>query len=269
VTVSELTYFTVVGNYYDVEAPATSGSSNQVQFLIVSAFVEFTPRLKPGDVEYITNLDLGVQLTPPSGLAVTASGTGGTLAAGGHYWVITAIDANGETTKSTEVNATTTGTTSSAVLTWNSTNGATGYKVYRGTTTTNENILVATLGNVLTYTDTGAAGSSASPPTTNTAQLSGNTGLAIAPVQARIYEGQLQTIDQADTPNIQLLANSTILGLAPGGLIYDVAFSNVVYAGGAQTLSNFAFAAPASSTTVDLGDPNLTRLQYNPTGFTQ
>jgi hypothetical protein len=269
VTVNELTRFPVIGEWYDVEAPSTSGSSNQVQFLVVSAFVEFTPRLKPGDVEYITNLDLGVTIAPPAGLAVTASGTGGTLAAGGHFWVVTAIDANGETSKSTEVNATTTGSTSSAVLTWSAVNGATGYKVYRGTSTTNENILVATLGNVLTYTDTGSSGTSASPPATNTAELSGNTALAIAPVQARIYEGQLQTIDQADTPNIQLLANSTILGLAPDGLIYDVAFTNVVYAGNAQVLSNFAFTAPTTSTTIDLGDPNLVRLEYNPAGYTQ
>lgn len=155
-TANELTYFTVEGDWYDVEAPATSGSTNTPQFLVVSAFVTFTARLAPGTVVYVPNLDLG-------------SG------------------------------------------------------------------------------------------------VSASTAVAIAPVTARIYEGQLQTIDQADTPNIQLLANSTILGLT--SLIYDVSFSDAVYAGNAQVLSNFAFTAPTTATTISLTDPTLTRLQYNPTDY--
>lgn len=51
-------------------------------------------------------------------------------------------------------------------------NGATGYKVYRGTATGAENILVASLGaDTLTFTDTGAAGSAATLPASNTASL--------------------------------------------------------------------------------------------------
>lgn len=267
-TLNQLTYFTVTGNFYDVEAPSTSGSTNVPTFTIISAFVEFTPRLAPGTLEYISNLDLGFTLAAPSGLAVTGSTTGGTLAAGAHFYVITATDSNGETTRSNEASVSTTGSTSSAALTWNSVDGATGYKIYRGTTTTNENVLVTTIGSgtTTTYTDTGGAGTSASPPSTNTAEASGNTALAIAPVQARIYNGQLQTIDQADTPNIQLLANSSILGLS--SLIYDVAFTDVIYASQAQTLTNFAFTAPTTATTIDLGDPTLTRLPYAPNNYT-
>lgn len=267
-TVSELTYFTVVGHYYDVEAPNTSGSTNQPQFLVVSAFVEFTPRLKPGDVEYISNLDLGVTLAAPN-VSVAGSTSGGTFAAATYFWVVTATNANGETTKSNEVTAVLTGSTSSAVLTWPAVDGATGYKVYRGTSTTNENKLITTIGSgsTLTYTDTGTAGTTATVPTTNTAEWSQNTALAIAPIQARIFEGELQTINQADTPNIQLLANSAAIGLS--SLIYDVAFTNVVYASAAQVLSNFAFTAPTTASIIDLGDPTLTRLQYNPTGWTQ
>lgn len=267
-TVSELTYFTVTGKYYDVEAPSTSGSSNAPQFLVVSAFVEFTPRLKPGDVEYISNLDLGGTIAAPN-VSVAGSTTGGTFAAGTYYWVVTATNANGETGKSNEVNAALTGSTSSATLSWPQIDGATGYKIYRGTSTTNENHLITTIGSgsTLTYLDTGTVGSAATPPASNTAEWSANTALAIAPVQARIYLGELQTIDQANTPNIQLLANSAVLGLST--LIYDVSFTNVVYASAAQVLSNFAFTAPTTSTTIDLGDPTLTRLAYNPAGWTQ
>jgi hypothetical protein len=264
-TVSELTYFTVQGHWYDVEAPDTSGSDNAPEFLVVSAFVEFTARLKPGDVENISNLDLGVTIPAPN-VSVVGSTTGGTFTAGTYFWVVTATNTNGETAKSNEVTAVLTGSTGSATLTWPAVDGATGYKVYRGTSTTNENHLIATV-TTTSYLDTGSAGSSATVPITNTAELSQNTSLAIAPIQARIYNGELQTIDQANTPNIQLLANSAVLGIP--SLIYDVAFSNVIYASSAQVLSNFAFVAPTSSTTIDLSDPTLVRLQYNPTGWTQ
>jgi hypothetical protein len=165
-TANELTYFTVQGHWYDVEAPDTSGSTNALQFLVVSAFVTFTPRLKPGTVVYIPNLDLD----------------GGTTSA--------------------------------------------------------------------------------------------NTALAIAPVTARILQGELQTIDRTDVAELQLLANDTHVsasltaqGVANGALIYDVSFTNVVYASAGQTLQNFAFTAPTTSVTVDLTDPAFTRLPYNPGAY--
>jgi hypothetical protein len=196
---------------------------------------------------------------------VVPSTTGGTLTSGNKFWVVTAVDANGETTRSSEVTSVLTGSTSSAALTWTGSPGAVSYNVYRGTTAGGETTLVANTPNT-TYTDTGAAGTSVTPPSTNTAEVSANTALAIAPIQARILSGQLQTIDQADTPNIQLLANTPVLGLSKP-LIYDVAFTNVVYASSAQVLNNFAFTAPTSSTTVNLTDPTLTRLPYNPTAY--
>jgi hypothetical protein len=264
-TISELTYFDVTGHWYDIEAPITSGSTNQPQFLVVSGFVNFTPRLAPGTQVYVENLDLGTSLTTPTGLAVTGHGTGGTFAAGQYYWVVTAVNANGETMKSSEVTATFTGSTSSAVLTWNAVDEATNYKLYRGTSVSGENVLVTTV-DALTYTDTGASGTSASPPGSNTAIISANTSISIAPVQARIWEGALATIDRTDAEGVQLLANTEVLGLT-NPLIYDVSFSNVVYASQARVLSNFAFTAPTSDTPIDLSDPDLTRLQYNPTDY--
>jgi hypothetical protein len=267
VTVNQLTYFTVTGHWYDIEAPDTSGATNQPQFLVISAFVTFTPRLAPGTLEYITNLDLGFQIPAPTSLMVTPSTTGGTLTSGAKFWVVTATNANGETTRSNEVTATLTGSTSSAVLTAPAVDGATGWTIYRGTTAGSETTKVATVSGsgALNYTDTGATGTSASPPSTNTAEATTNTALALAPITARILEGELQTINRVDTPQLQLVANTGVLGLA--SLIYDVSFTNVVYANAGQTLTNFAFTAPTSATTIDLADPALTRLAYNPGAF--
>lgn len=102
-------------------------------------------------------------LVPITSLAATGSATGGTLAAGTHYWVVTATNINGESTSSNEVQATTTGTTSSAALSWASVPGASGYNVYRGTTAGHETVLVASVTNAA-YTDTGTSTATAAPP---------------------------------------------------------------------------------------------------------
>ncbi len=114
---------------------------------------------------YFQNLDTG--LTPPTGLGAAAQVGGGTFAAGTYYWRITGTDAQGETTGSNEATAVIV-LNGSCVLTWNALPaGTTGVKVYRGVAPGGENALIATLGAVVTYTDTGTAGVGGSPPLVN------------------------------------------------------------------------------------------------------
>lgn len=61
----------------------------------------------------------------------------------------------------------TTANTQAVALSWGAVTGATSYRVYRGTSTGGESVFYAP-GNVTSYTDTGAASSAGSPPTTNT-----------------------------------------------------------------------------------------------------
>jgi hypothetical protein len=111
---------------------------------------------------------------------------------------------------------------------------------------------------------------------------SGNTGsvaVALPAITGRVMstpagtEGgfvwELCTINVADTPGIQLLANSspistylTAQGIQNGNLIYDVSFSQVTYDSGLQTISSFAFVAPTSATTVVLTDPSFQTIPY-------
>lgn len=108
-------------------------------------------------------------IDPPTGLAATPSGTGGALAGGTYYYKVTALNASGETIGSAEVSAVVpAGTTGSVALTWTAAAGATGYRVYRGTATGTQDVYYA-LGNVTAFTDTGAAGTAGTVPTTNTA----------------------------------------------------------------------------------------------------
>ncbi len=111
------------------------------------------------------------QLAAPSTLAAGANVGGGTFGAATYFWKITGTNAAGETTASNEatVAIAANGTCS---LTWAALPaGTTGVKVYRGTVTNTENVLVATLGAVVAYTDTGTAGTAATPPAVNTASL--------------------------------------------------------------------------------------------------
>src|SRR6267378_613374 len=103
----------------------------------------------------------------PSNLQAAAQAAGGTFAAGTYFWVVTFIDASGETPRSNEASAVII-LNGSCNLTWNAPPaGVTGVRVYRGTVAGTENVLVATLGPVAAYTDTGIAGSAGTPPAAN------------------------------------------------------------------------------------------------------
>jgi hypothetical protein len=135
-------------------------------------------------------------LSSPTGLASSTSTTGGTINHNTtYYYVVTAIDsAGGETIPSAEVSQTTGGstTTNSITLTWNVVSGASGYKVYRGTSPVGENVYfmvppgsvyntVSTTsygGAYVSFTDTGATpNGSATPPSVSTAVLSSDTNM--------------------------------------------------------------------------------------------
>jgi hypothetical protein len=106
-------------------------------------------------------LALGKALTQPLGqprnLAVTDGGTGGTLAAGTYFYVVTATDgAGGETTKSNEVSITIAANHKPS-LTWNTIPNATGYRVYRSTSSGIETLITQTPLTTNSYVDLGAA----------------------------------------------------------------------------------------------------------------
>lgn len=114
------------------------------------------------------SISASTNLSAPSGVGAVGSGSGGTFAAGTYYWKITATNFAGETTGSLEVSAVLSGATSSSTLTWSAVSGAATYKVYRGTSSGAQNVLISTV-TALTYIDTGSAGTSATPPVSNTA----------------------------------------------------------------------------------------------------
>lgn len=119
----------------------------------------------------VISLSASAALAAPASLAATPSTTGGTLATGTYWYVITAVNGYGETTISNRVSAAVTGPTGSVGLTWAAVAGATGYNIYRGSASGLEKFM-ASVAAVTAYTDTGAATPDATRglPTVNTTQ---------------------------------------------------------------------------------------------------
>ena len=98
---------------------------------------------------------------------------GGVFAAAPYFWKITGLNGNGETTVSNEATCSV-ALNGTASLTWAALPaGTTGVRVYRGTVTNSENLLVAILGAVVAYTDTGTSLGAGTPPTVNSAAVAG------------------------------------------------------------------------------------------------
>jgi len=108
--------------------------------------------------------------TPAAPTAATAT-TGGTIPAGTQSYRLTATAGGGETLPSTAVTQATTGSTSTVTLTWVAVSGATGYKVYGRTA--GAELLIATVGAVTTYIDTGSVTPAGALPTANTSNTAG------------------------------------------------------------------------------------------------
>lgn len=96
-------------------------------------------------------------LAAPVQTAPSTSASGGNLATNTYYYEVTAINDVGETTASNEENIAVTGPTGEVTINWNAVTGATGYKIYRGTSASGENALVAIIGSgvTVTYIDVG------------------------------------------------------------------------------------------------------------------
>ena len=121
--------------------------------------------------------------------APTISGittTTGTLAAATYYYKVTATNVNGETTASAEVSHVL-AAPGGNVVSWGTITGATGYKIYRSTTTGTEVFLTA-VGEVTTFTDDGSITiGSGAPPSTNTTNVDGTKLIDVVNFKGRAF----------------------------------------------------------------------------------
>ena len=114
-------------------------------------------------------------ILPPVQSALATATTGGTITAGTYKYVVTALNASGETSASNEQTIVTTGSTSTVTVTWVAVTGATGYKLYKTAAggATQTELLYKTVGAVTSDIDTSPGTPTGAFPTLNSAYSPG------------------------------------------------------------------------------------------------
>jgi lysophospholipase L1-like esterase len=129
-------------------------------------------RTSPGSGQFQTGAGKG-PVGPPSIAVQSTAGSGGTFAAGTYYYKATATTASGESTGSDEVSATV-ALNGTVTIASSGQAGATGLKLYRGTTPGGQATLVGSFSVGGTITDTGAGSAGTVPGTDTTAAVTGD-----------------------------------------------------------------------------------------------
>lgn len=144
----------------DTSGYAWSGTANASSSHLVNTVPAWTVRVQ---------LPFAAPLGAPTTLAATP-GTGGTpgLSAGTYHYKVTATNFYGETTPSADVTATVVAG-GKATLSWDAKTGATGYTIYRGTTSSNHTKIATVTTNA--YVDQGGQTATVqAPPTVDTTE---------------------------------------------------------------------------------------------------
>lgn len=154
-------------------------------------------------------------LIPPVQAALATAASGGTITAGTYRYVVTAINANGETTASNEQTIVTTGSTSTVTVTWGAVTGATGYKLYKTAAggATGTELLYKTVGLVVSDIDTAPGSPTGAFPTLNTAS---NSGVYVAPTKFVPFMSESLTSVQSTIWRRPIRQSADIIGAVPG-----------------------------------------------------
>ncbi|OGT56292.1 MAG: hypothetical protein A3E01_07000 [Gammaproteobacteria bacterium RIFCSPHIGHO2_12_FULL_63_22] len=146
---------------------------------------------------------LATTLSTPVNAAFSTDSTGGTLVPATYYYRVSAINAVGETLASTETSQVVgAGTnTNTVTVNWAAVSNATGYKVYGRST--GAELLIATVGAVLTYIDTGAVTPAGALPVANTTGGGAGVSSDVAVAAAAHVNVGIFTADAAGIPGSQ------------------------------------------------------------------
>lgn len=155
------------------------------------------------------------QLSPPVQAALATAASGGTITAGTYRYVVTAINANGETTISNEQTIVTTGSTSTVTVTWGAVTGATGYRLYKtaaGGATLTE-LFYKAVGVVVSDIDTAPGSPAGTFPTANTAVAPGTYA---APTKFFPFNSESLKLIEDTVWRRPIRQSADIIGAVPG-----------------------------------------------------
>jgi|SRR5579859_7182854 len=219
----------------------------------------------------------GSTLAAPSAPSLSTATTGGTIAAGTYFFVVTYLDGNGETSQSAESSITTTGTTSTITVTSPAaqTQGAL-YSIYAGTTTggpywpQNVGSSSILLGTNQTYTSTLVSSGTQAPGTDYSQQTAAQivfdgvtiTGTTSGVSSSLILSGVTPTATHVG--NLVQITGGTnfttgvyqIVGFTPTTWTLDRACASAAASGMTGNMGG-AFATPGKVASLNVGSPSV------------
>jgi hypothetical protein len=262
---STLTFFPVTGDFHAVDDPEPWSTSSAPNVEAIQGLVRFYPRLPKGFTAYRDDYDISPNANCVQSVTMIGAITGGVWGLNFDGLWTDPYMAAGATAAAVQ-----------AALEAIPTVGAGNVTVTKaaGIGTPYVVTLVGALAaspQTQMLADAGQLTVSSGSPHVSVVMLNGGSAQRVAPAaigipprEGRIWTtGQLCSINQLDTPNVELLANVDLnLEWDPADLIYDVSFTNVWFNDAPRNLAPFAFLAPTDTTEVCLTDPSLERLPY-------
>jgi len=256
-----LTFFPVSGHWYAAADPAISGHSNQPEVEPMNGLVLFTPRLAIGQTMWVEDFLVTAAYDTLQTVTKINNPNSGLwkLNLLGTWTTDLAWDISNATLEAALIAAAGAAVGDITVVTGlNPQSYDCQFKNGLGsqdipTMVADPNTLMNALGQTCAV--------SVSSVDHGTEEIVAPTAIAIPPLQARIWMGELSTIDYEDTPGFQLVSSMPEFEL-PDTLVYDVTFSKVTYNGKSRTLAPWAFEAPTDETPVCLTSKDLVRLPW-------
>lgn len=259
---TSLTFFPVTGHYNAVSNPNISGVLNTPVVQPVSALVTFTPRLRKGQLMYVEDYLVTAAYSAEQTVNLLGEPVSGP-------WTLQYLT---DITTPLPFNATP-AAVQAALRALPSIGGANvnvvadiepeAYRVQFTGALANQQVPVL-VGNADLLVNAHGAGFcevTVAPTALGSPQIVADTAIALPPLTARIWNGELSTIDRTDTPGFQLAANIPQLNLG-ADLVYDVTFDKITFNGENRVFAPFGFTAPVDATGVCITDPMLQMLPW-------
>lgn len=256
-----LSFFPVTGDFQAVDDVLIQSTTITPPVDVVSALVNFTPRLPRGFQAFVSDLQVSTNTNNKQTITLIGAITGGTYA----------LEFSGVWTATGIAPGASAGTVQTALRAL-STIGSGNVNVTGPNGGPYDCEFVGALANqalpqmIADYSELTASSGS---PGVRIVMLQPGSVSRVAPAaisipvrQGRIWtNGRLCSINVNDSPGVDLLPNLPALGI-DFDLIYDVTFSAVRFNGVDQTIAPYAFVAPTDTTSVCITDPLLDKLEY-------
>jgi len=202
-------------------------------------------------------------LSPPTGLSLATSTSAGSCATSTtYYYRITAVNPNGETLGSTEVSITTGDSDTAIEVSWSPVEGATGYKVYRSTSSISDGSSVTLVDNEIktttSFTDDCSADGTASIPSSNT--TGGNLAVNTNTLYVDAETGKVGVGTTTPTEKLTLAGGNFLQ--TPGNPVFKGGVIDSTYMDGAQSVyvsGKYAYVAGYYSDSlaiIDISNPS-------------